>query len=365
MIMKIAKLLFCCLLALSCSDQEGYGDEPTTANLYFPPNDRSSWQTTSASELNWNIESLQELYQFMEGNDTRAFLILKDGKIVVEKYWGTEITGINNFNQDSQWYWASAGKTVASVMVGIAQNKRLLNIEEPTSTYLCTGWTSMTAAQESKITVRHQLAMTTGLEYQGVSLDCTAPECLTYREDPGNQWYYHNAPYTLLHKVIERAGGNNLNQLTDEWLENPIGMKGIWRPLGDNIIYWSTARDAAKFGLLIQAEASWNGNQILSNSYMVPMKSTSQNLNPSYGFLWWLNGKISIQFPLLTTPFPTSLAPNAPTDMYSAMGKNGQFIDVVPSKGLVVVRLGENLSNDPAAIIFHNEMWEKLNDVLN
>lgn len=95
------------------------------------------------------------------------------------------------------------------------------------------------------------------------------------------------------------------------------------------------------------------------------MVNTSQNLNPSYGYLWWLNGKESIILPGLPNLFNTSLSENAPNDLFTGMGKDGQFVDIVPSKNIVVIRMGASPDDSFVSRKFHNEMWEKINLVIN
>ncbi|MDQ3279102.1 MAG: serine hydrolase, partial [Bacteroidota bacterium] len=84
----------------------------------------------------------------------------------------------------------------------------------------------------------------------------------------------------------------------------------------------------------------------------------------SYGYLWWLNGKASAMLPQSQVVFPQSLCPGAPTDMVSAMGKNGQLLSIIPSKGLVVVRMGHNADGAYVPTTFQNNLWEKLNAVI-
>lgn len=317
--------------------------------------------------LNWNNTELTKLTDFLAQNNTKAFMVLKDGKIVLEEYWGNNtITNSGSFDENSYWYWASAGKTLTSFLVGIAQEQGSLDIEKKTSDYLGANWTGLSMDKENLIKVRHQLTMTAGLDYEVSNLDCTDAICLQYKADAGNQWYYHNAAYTLLEKIVVNATGADYNQFTDENLEKKIGMSGAWIPNGYNNIYWSTARDAARFGLLILNHGVWENEIIMTDSvYFTAMVSSSQNLNPSYGYLWWLNGKPSIIYPGLPGSFNTSLAPDAPEDLISAMGKNGQFIDVVPGKKIVVIRMGEAPDNSLIPITFHNEMWGKLKALID
>ncbi len=170
-------------------------------------------------------------------------MVIKDGKIVLEKYF-------DSFTKDSIWFWASAGKSLTSVLVGIAQEEGLLDISEPTNMYLGDGWTSATPSQESAITIRNQLTMTSGLDDGIDDHFCTDPECLIYLEDSGERWSYHNGSYTLLDEVIENASGVTLNAYSNLKIEAQTGMTGAFIPLGFNNIYFSKSRDMARFGLL-------------------------------------------------------------------------------------------------------------------
>ncbi|WP_209330511.1 serine hydrolase domain-containing protein [Lunatimonas salinarum] len=344
---------------------ENIADFPSPPTIYFPPKDADLWESISPNELGWNTAKLSELFAYLESNNTRAFIVLKDGKIAIEAYFGKNVLGNDSFDKESRWYWASAGKVLTATLVGIAQQEGLLRIDDPTSDYLGSGWTSMTAERERLITVRNQLTMTTGLSYQINDLDCTLPACLTYGSDAGNQWYYHNAPYTLLGKVVENAAGMGYNEYTRRKIHSVTGMSGQWVTQGFNQIYWSTARDMARFGLLILNKGTWGTTEVLSDTgYYTQMIQTSQDLNPSYGYLWWLNGKGSIRFPGLPNLFNLPLADNAPRDLVAGLGKDGQFVEIVPSQGLVVVRMGSAPDNSLVPILFHNEMWEKLGLVI-
>lgn len=360
-------MLFAFLLIVgmvACSKNED--PEAIEGKLYFPPVGSSEWSTVSVDSLGWDITVLDDLYTFLEENGTRAFIILKDGKIVTEQYWGENILGTGSFMMSSQWYWASAGKSLTAFLVGIAQQEDLLNINDKTSDYLGLGWSSLSEEKENLITIRHHLTMTTGLDYTSGDLDCTDPECLHYKADAGEQWYYHNAAYTLLEGVVSAAGGQSYNSFTDQRLEAATGMNGTWIKSGYRNIYYSTARDMARFGLLVLNKGKWSNIPVLKDqNYYTEMINTSQNLNLSYGYLWWLNGKSSIIIPGLTVPIKTMAAPKAPEDMFVAAGKNGQFIDVIPSENIVVVRMGEAPDEALVPIQFHNDMWAKIAELIN
>jgi CubicO group peptidase (beta-lactamase class C family) len=365
-IMKLIYLILLALILHGCSKDESEDNPMVEDNYYFPPLNSDVWDTVSMQSLNWNVSASDELYDFLSQNGTRGFILLHQGKIVIEKYWGNNVQNIAPFNQNSNWYWASAGKTLTAFLVGIAQENGKLNINDKTSDYLGIGWSDITQEKENLITLRHQLTMTTGLDYTVSNPDCTSPECLQYKADAGNQWYYHNAPYTLLETVSSNATGMTYNELTDLFVGSKIGMDGNWISMGDNNVYWSTTRDAARFGLLLLNKGVWSESQVLADhDYFTAMTRSSQTLNPSYGYCTWLNGKSSIIVPGLSVSFNVPLSPVAPPDLFAALGKNGQFIDVAPDNKLVVIRMGEAPDNSLVPITFHDEMWEKINAIIN
>jgi CubicO group peptidase (beta-lactamase class C family) len=328
------------------------------AQYYYPTS--IEWDTTSVEELSWCQDSLKSLINYVESENSKAFIILHKGKIVTEKYYG-------NFTADSLWYWASAGKTITAYLVGKAQEEGFLSIDSPTSKYLGEGWTTAPKDKERLITLRNQLTMTTGLDFNVDNLDCTDPECLKYYIDADKSWYYHNAPYTLLQPVLVSATGKTANVLTSQYLKNTIGMDGIWINANYNNVYYSKARDMARFGLLMLSGGKWNGTQLIKDtSYFNDMINTSNPINPSYGYLWWLNGKDTAMVPGFTQRFPVDLIPEAPKDLYAALGKNDQKIYVVPSKDLVIVRMG-NAAGEPALApsSFDNELWKRISRMEN
>ncbi|MBK6400046.1 MAG: serine hydrolase [Bacteroidetes bacterium] len=328
------------------------------AQLYFPPTTGNSWDTLSPSSLGWCQDKIDTLLNFLDSKNTKAFIVLKDGKIVIEHYFDT-------FTVDSLWYWASAGKSLTSFLVGMAKQDGFLNLSDSTSQYLGSGWTICPPAKEGMITVLDQLRMTSGLNDLVPDNYCTDDTCLEYLADAGTRWAYHNAPYTLLDGVIENSTGQALNLYLLNKVKTPTGMTGNYYPSGYNSLFISIPRSMARFGLLMLNHGNWDGNQIMTDTtYYNEMINTSQNLNPSYGYLWWLNGKPSYLVPGLQIPFPGPLMPHAPLDMYSALGKNGQFINIVPSQNLVLVRMGDAPGVGEVPFLFNDSIWERMQDVM-
>jgi len=324
-------------------------------SLYFPPTMGNVWDSILPSNLNYCQARIDSLYNYLQLKNTKSFILLKDGKRVLEKYFGT-------YKRDSIFYWASASKSLASFITGVAQQKGYININNLASQYLGTGWTSAPLAKENLITVKHLITMTSGLN-DAPGTPCTnedtAKNCLTYLADAGTRWAYHTGAYRKVQDVVSNAVGQNYNLITNNWIESKTGMSGIWLQQ----VYYSKARDMARFGLLNLNKGIWNTDTIMKDtSYFRTMTNTSQNLNLAYGYLWWLNGKASLMTPGFQFVFPGTLMSNAPTDMYAALGKNDQKIYVVPSTNMVVVRQGNTAGGfNLAASAFDNVLWDYIN----
>lgn len=331
-----------------------------SAQLYFPPTVGNSWETTSLEELGWCEDQLPPLFDFLEASNSKGFIVLKDGKIVIEQYFGT-------FTADSLWYWASAGKSMTAFLVGIAQEEGLLDINQTTSSIIGEEWTSCTQEQEEQITVLNQLTMTTGLDEAAVSADCTDPECLQYLADPGTRWAYHNAPYTLLDSVLFYATGQSINSYLFNKISLATGIYGTYLPIDYNNVLFSKTRMLARFGLLCLNQGNWDGTPVLSDqAYFYNMTHMSQDLNKAYGYLWWLNGSDDYMLPGIQFQFEGPLMPDAPASTFSAMGKNGQIINVVPESNLVVIRVGNAPTNEIFFVpnVYNNDIWQYLNPVM-
>jgi CubicO group peptidase (beta-lactamase class C family) len=336
----------------------GFLNTATSQTLYFPPLAGNTWETTSPGSLGWCTDRIDSLYNFLQQKNTKAFIVLKDGRIVLEQYFGT-------FTQDSSWYWASAGKTITAYLVGKAKEQGHLSLSDTSSKYLGQGWTSCTLQQEDQITIRHQLTMTTGLDDGTGDVYCTDPPCLQYLAPAGTRWAYHNAPYTLLESVLTNATSQNINVYTQNVLKNQTGMTGIWLTVDYNNVFYSKPRSMARYGILLQNRFKWNNTILLNDQqFITDMLNTSQDLNYAYGYLTWLNGRGSYMVPSSQIKIPGSYAPSAPLDMFAAIGKNGQILSVAPSRGLVMVIMGDDPAAGDVPFTLCEDIWQRLNYVM-
>jgi CubicO group peptidase (beta-lactamase class C family) len=302
-------------------------------DLYFPPKNTSDWESLSFEELSWCNEEVPSLLNTLEDNQTKAFIILKDGKIVVEEYF-------NDFKQDSSWVWYSAAKSLTSFMMGLAQEQGALSINESSQKYLGEGWSELTKEQEEEIKILHHLTLTTGMDYTGDTF-CGEPSCFQYLNPPGTHWYYHNATYVKTREILEAATQRNLNVYTFQNMHQTIGMDGFWLSTNSLNLYFSTARSMARFGLMMLNDGDWDGQVVMEDkTYFENMINSSQGLNPAYGYLWWLNGKSSFKLPSDDNVYQGKLSEYYPDDAFFALGAQSQILVVIPSQNVIIVRMG-------------------------
>lgn len=359
----VMKKIICILILLitftNCSNDNNSGSDNNYNTMYFPPiNGTDTWETQSISTLGWNQNAVQPLLDYLLLKNTKSFMILVNGRIVMENYF-------NGHTANTLWRWNSAGKTLTSTVTGIAEQEGFINTNDKVSDYLGTGWTSAPLAKENLITCKNLLRMNSGLD--DTLGDDVAPSNLQYVADAGTRWAYHNV-YVKLQDVVEQATGQTWNNYFNTKLRDKIGMSstGVWfNGTGANLglrIYFSNTRSMARFGLLALNNGNWNGTQVINSAFLNQATTTSQNINLAYGYLWWLNGKTSYRLPQTQLQFNGSLIASGPNDMYMALGKDDQKIYVIPSKKMVVIRMGDAADSANLALsTFDEVLWQKIN----
>jgi CubicO group peptidase (beta-lactamase class C family) len=137
-------------------------------------------------------------------------------------------------------------------------------------------------------------------------------------------------------------------------------MNGIWL----NGVFYSKPRSMARFGSLILRKGLWDNKQLLMDSnYFHDMTNTSQNLNQSYGYLWWLNGKSSFRLPGTVFQVPGKLIPQAPDDMFCGLGKYDQKLYIWPKENIVIIRMGNAADSSDVPIALDTLLWKALDKV--
>lgn len=331
--------------------------------LYFPT--ATEWEKVDPGSVDWNADALDQAVDFAMSRKSSGVVILHRGRMLAERFAAVEKPSIryrgmlhgNDANGRVIEDVASVQKSVASMLVGIAQEKGLLRISDPVHKHLGTGWSNATAEQESRITIRHLISMSSGLT-----------DRLRYSDLPGTKWKYNTNAYCLSVRAVAAAAKKTPNEVTRAWLTKPLGMNDsrwverrlakVSPPETNKLGFATTARDLARFGLLVLARGKWNNKTVLGDQdYLRAALSPSQKMNPAYGYLWWLNGHEATLLGLRRDRGP--LNPAAPDDLVAALGALGRKCYVVPSLDLIVVRLGDN----PEVIgqqKFDVEFWSRL-----
>jgi CubicO group peptidase (beta-lactamase class C family) len=322
---------------------------------------RDSWETAEPASVGWNSDALTEAVRFAMSRKSSGVVIVVGGKIIAENFAAVEdaskryarmIRGKDNSGHAIEDV-ASCQKSVASVLVGIAQEKGLLKISDPVHHHLGEGWSNASPEQESQITIRHLISMNSGLD-----------DRLRFEAPPGTKWKYNTNAYCLSLRAAAAASKMTPNELTEKWLTRPLGMMDshwierklprIAPPETNKLGFSTTAHDLARFGLLVLRRGQWGEAKVLADQdYLKKSTRPSQRLNPAYGFLWWVNGQ---KFALRgTRNVRGPLNAEAPPDLFAALGALGRKCYVVPSLDLVVTRLGD----DPGQS-FDQEFWKRL-----
>ena len=266
---------------------------------------------------------------------TRSLLVIYKDKIIAEKY----DTG---FNKDSKLLGWSMTKSITATIFGILEKQGKFDINKPAP---IPEWKN---DARKKITTNDLLHMNSGLAWEE-SYDkiCDATQMLFQSAnmgrvqlekdvayEPNTHWNYSSGTTNLLSYILRNQFKTHQEYL-DFWyaeLIDKIGMKSmlVETDMAGNFVGssygWATTRDWGKFGLLYLHKGNWNGEQIFDESWAKYVATPTNGSNGGYGGHFWLNagGKYK----------------DAPKDMYSANGFQGQKVFIIPSKDLVIVRLG-------------------------
>ncbi len=278
---------------------------------------------------------------------TRAVVVVYDGRLVAEKY-------APGFHQNMKMYGWSIAKSFTAAMIGILVKQGKLNILNPAPVR---EWSDPNDPRK-EITIQNLLQQTSGLSFSEIytrSSDVTkmlfkngdmgayaASRKLVYK--PGNVFNYSGGNTNILSRIIRKTVGEK--DYADFPYKELFYKTGMYHTLfepdasgtfvGSSYIN-ATARDYARFGLLYYNNGIWNGEQILPENWVQQTVSPAPaNSLKTYGYQFWLNG--------FDKKNPSNRKyPDVPADMFYCDGFGFEMIYIIPSKKLVVVRLGLTL----------------------
>ncbi len=268
--------------------------------------------------------------------DTRAVVVVKDGELIAERYG-------EGFDRDTRLLGWSMAKSVSNAMIGRLVGNGQLALDDAD---LRDDWDDGYA----DITLDQLLTMTSGLAFEevydpgtdatemlftpGSTADHAAGQPL--EAAPGTRWSYSSGTTNVLCGVAQDAAGAG-PELAQELVFAPLGMHSAVMEADDSgglvcsSYLYASARDWARFGQWFLQDGEWDGQQLLPEGW-VDYSTTPVQLETEqpYGAQWWLNAGSSGELRM----------PSVPQDAYWASGNEGQQVVVIPSEGLVVVRLG-------------------------
>ena len=289
------------------------------------------------------------------GSSNQALLVIRHGYIAAEKYSG-------GFSATMQHESFSVAKSFTSGLIGIALGEgKIPSLDAKICEYYPDDWDCADSMDpRSRITIDHALNLKTGLQWTenwrsdssgGNDGVLTSVETVLSRpsvEEPGMRQRYSTGDPALLTGVIQKATGMTALAYAKAKVFDVIGTPGIrWNTDGQGRTttfagMQATAREYAKYGYLYLNYGKWEGQQIVPMDYVV--KTTQARTDPCttwVQYLWHQNlpNRLGIQPDSCDELFckPTEFA-NLPVDGFFAEGVQGQFIFVVPSADLVVVR---------------------------
>lgn len=297
------------------------------------------WQKAN----NYNNYFLDDkLEKGTESFETTALIVIKDKKIVFEKYF-------ENYSETSQSNSFSMAKSFTSLCIGAAiKEGKIKSVNQRVGDFL-------TEFKDSDLKISELLTMTSGIDFGESYGDPFGFMSKTYygedlyeltlskklQEEPGTQWKYQGGNTLLLSFIIKKATGKNLAEYFSEKFWKPIGAKknALWTLNKENGIekayccFYSNARDYARIGQLMLDSGNWNGTQLITREYfdqsIAPVKIPDENnqIIDYYGYQWWLGSYQGVEFSY-------------------ARGIQGQYIVSIPQWNTVLVRLGHK--RDPA-----------------
>jgi CubicO group peptidase (beta-lactamase class C family) len=298
----------------------------------------------------FDVARLEEAVAWAEANASHCLLVVRNGDLVLERYFGdaTAATPMKSW---------SVAKSHVSAIVGVALERgELGSLDDSIADYL----PSLAGDPRQQVTLRHLLSMTAGL-YDGVlgdmagmftAQDMTAKALATeLQSDPGTAWEYSNVAVQMFEPIF-RGLGTRADDYAREHVWDPIGMNATWftDPAGNPALYMNviaTCRDHARFGYLMLRRGCWEGEQVIPEAWVDASTAPSQAMNDGYGHYFWRGAGDPTLDLVDSVPLDRgTLHPGAPEDAFCAVGLGGQFIEVVPSLDLVVVRMGHAAVED-------------------
>ncbi len=344
-----------CTLVIGTTEQKLRSQVSITPAIYAGADENGTWpggEMVDTEHLSPAVNR-EKLEAAMDGafseirseflRRTRAVVVVYDGKIVAERY-------APGFTVDTPLPGWSMTKSVFAVLTGILAGEGKLSPKS--NGFLPQSWKDQDPRRA--ITLDNLLRMSSGLSFQedytspltdvtsmlfGVRDMASFAAGKPLESTPGLEWHYSTGNTNIISKVIgDTLGNGTYIDFPRRALFDRIGMKSaVVEPDASGVLVGSsfmfaTARDWARFGLLCLNEGMWGKDRILPEGWM-KYCTTPASFNKEYGAGFWLQ---------IPSEFRSGEQPgfSIPRDTYHAVGYDGQFVTIIPSRKIVIVRLG-------------------------
>jgi CubicO group peptidase (beta-lactamase class C family) len=309
-----------------------------------------AWQSRSPEALDLNAGRLQDALDWANTHTSASVAVYRRGCLAGE----SRLDAITREQHLDGW---SMTKSVTATLVGRAVALRKLRVNQPLRTLY-----PEADARHGSLKIRHLLTMTAGTHRNWVR--DLAPQydrvrdalSLPFDHVPGTHWEYQQSNVSLLLNAVQRAvGSNDVQQWAQRELFSRIGIaRSDWEWDSDrsgNTEGWAhlkmTNAAWARVGQLLLRKGKWNGKQLIAKDYVKALIAPGK-VNNAYGYLTWLNGGGTFVLPNVEgeDTGEGQLVTSGPRDMFLFAGSGEQRVFVIPSRELLIVRLGERGSRE-------------------
>ena len=311
----------------------------TPNNLPFPYGNLSQKDTVFAN-VDYKVlqNAVANAFDKADENSkkTRSVVVVYKDQIIAEKY-------ANGFNEETPILGWSMTKSIAATIYGILQKQGKIDVS------LIPNIPEWQEDDRKNITYNNLLQMNSGLEWiEDYNTLSDVSKMLFLETEMGKvqlekpmigksneSWNYSSGTSNLLAGYLLRKEFKTHQEYLNFWYEellDKIGMHSalIETDLAGNFVGssygWANTRDWAKFGLLYLHKGDWNGKQIIDSTWVKYVSTPTNGSGGDYGAHFWLNAG--------------GVYPDVPKDLFSANGYQGQFVFIIPSKEIVIVRTG-------------------------
>jgi CubicO group peptidase (beta-lactamase class C family) len=333
---------------------------------------RPSWPTQTWPSApvdpvakNSELAALEAFAFTLEGKDeerlgyrTNALLVVKGGAVVYERYG----RGFDETHRHLSW---SVGKSISSALIGMGIHQGALTLDDSLCLHL-----EKVPQDRCSIRVRDVLTFSSGLQWQEQyeNAGYQASSVISMLFGAGHR---DQIRHVLTHKVVAAPGtrfvystgdAHVLATVAKRALEKKLGEGAFWTALFDKVgmshvsfeedsqrsalggsFVYARARDFARFGYFYLNDGCWSGERILPEGYVAASTTVSDAFKADRadgertpnGYMWWLNR--ALPEAELGKPWP-----DAPDDTFAALGHWGQYVIVIPSEDVVIVRTGDD-----------------------